>query len=328
MSVLVIGGAGYIGSATVECLVAKGEQVVVLDNLTRGHRAAVPPEATLIQGEMADGPLVGRLIADHGIDAAMHFAAHSQVGESVQNPLLYWENNVQSGIALLQTLVEGGVKHFIFSSTAAVYGEPEEMPITEETPKAPTNPYGQTKLTFERILADADAAHGLKSVCLRYFNAAGATASRGEDHTPETHLIPLVLQVALGQREAIKVFGDDYPTRDGTCVRDYIHILDLAEAHILALQHLRGGGESQAFNLGNGEGITVREIIEIAREVTGHPIPAETASRRAGDPPTLIASAQRARETLGWAPERGSVREIVQSAWDWHRVSPEGYSGR
>ncbi len=325
MSILVIGGAGYIGSVTVEQLVAAGERVVVLDNLSRGHRGAVPEGCPFVEGDLGDAPLVMRTLREHTVETVMHFAAHSLVGESVEKPLLYWENNVQAGITLLRCLAEAGVGQFIFSSTAAVYGEPAEMPITEDAPTAPTNPYGVTKLTFERLLGAADQAHGIRHVSLRYFNAAGATERCGEDHHPETHLIPLVLEVAAGKRARIQIFGDDYPTRDGTCVRDYIHVEDLARAHLLALDHLRGGNPSQTFNLGNGAGFSVQEIIAVAREVAGHAIPAEVAPRRAGDPATLVASSERIADALGWQPQRGDIRDIVESAWQWHQRHPDGW---
>ncbi|NUP90683.1 MAG: UDP-glucose 4-epimerase GalE [Candidatus Sumerlaeia bacterium] len=326
MSILVVGGAGYIGSVTVEHLLAAGEAVVVLDDLSRGHREAVSPQATLVHGSMADADRLRRLFRDHSIDAVMHFAAHSLVPESMANPLVYWENNVAAGLVLVREMIAAGVTRFVFSSTAATYGEPGRIPITEDTPTIPTNTYGLTKLTFERILADAGRAHGLRAVCLRYFNACGATETRGEDHHPETHLIPLVLEVAAGKRPSIKIFGDDYPTRDGTCVRDYIHVVDLAQAHLLALAHLRRGGEPRIYNLGNGEGFTVKEIVAIAREVTGHPIPVEFAPRRPGDPATLVASSDRIAADLDWRPQRGDIREIIQSAWQWHRHHPQGYA--
>jgi UDP-glucose 4-epimerase len=325
MSTLVIGGAGYIGSVTLEHLLRAGERVVVLDNLSRGHRAAVAEEAVFVEGDFADPGVLRSTFQDHGITAVMHFAAHSQVGESMENPLIYWENNVQAGVTLLRCMADTGVQMIVFSSTAAVYGEPESVPITEDHPRSPTNTYGVTKLAFEHMLADAGRAHGIRSVSLRYFNAAGATERLGEDHTPETHLIPLVLQVALGRRSAITIFGDDYPTRDGTCVRDYVHVADLAQAHLLALEHLRGGGPSEVFNLGNGEGFTVREIVEIAREVTGHPIPADVGSRRPGDPAALIASSERISRRLGWNPGLGDIRTILRSAWTWYRAHPHGF---
>jgi UDP-glucose 4-epimerase len=325
MATLVIGGAGYIGSVTVEQLLGAGEEVIVLDNLSRGHREAVADGVKIIEGDMASPAVLKRIFHDHPIDVVVHFAAHSLVGESMIHPLLYWENNVQAGITLVRCMIEGRVRKIVFSSTAAVYGEPAQVPITEDMPLAPTNTYCHTKLTFERILRDAERAHGLSSICLRYFNAAGASERAGEDHDPETHLIPLVLEVAAGKREKIAVFGDDYSTRDGTCVRDYIHVIDLAEAHILAIRHLRGGGDSRAYNLGNGEGFTVNEILEITRAVTGHPIPAEIAPRRAGDPATLIASSERIIRELGWRPQLGDIREIIRSAWAWHQHHPRGY---
>jgi UDP-glucose 4-epimerase len=326
MSTLVIGGAGYIGSVTVEQLLDAGEEVVILDNLSRGHREAVPGGAEFVEGDMANPALVKRVMRDHRVEAVMHFAAHSLVGESMEKPLLYWANNVQAGVTLVQAMVDMGVGLIVFSSTAAVYGEPAQMPITEDCPTRPTNTYGTTKLAFEQILADAERAHGIRSARLRYFNACGATARCGEHHEPETHLIPLVLEVAAGKRGKIRIFGDDYPTRDGTCVRDYIHVVDLAQAHLLALTSLRAGGPSCVYNLGNGEGFTVKEIIAIAREVTGHPIPSEVAARRPGDPATLVASSDRIVEELGWRPICGDIRTIIRSAWDWHRAHPDGYS--
>lgn len=325
MSILVIGGAGYIGSVTVEQLLAAGEKVVVLDNLSRGHRGALLPGAVFVEGDMANPALLKRVMREHRVEAVMHFAAHSLVGESMERPLIYWENNVQAGVTLIRAMVDMGVELLVFSSTAAVYGEPAQIPITEDLPTQPTNTYGHTKLAFERLMADAERAHGLRGARLRYFNACGATERLGEDHRPETHLIPLVLQVAAGRRERIAIFGDDYPTRDGTCVRDYIHVVDLAQAHLLALDHLRRGGGPRVYNLGNGEGFTVQEILSIAREITGHPIPATVAPRRAGDPAVLVASSERISHELGWRPRLGDIRAILRSAWEWHRAHPDGY---
>ena len=328
MNILVTGGAGYIGSHTVKALLAQGHNVVVIDNLSRGHRAAVPEEIPFYVVDIHDIDRVQHIMEDMNIDAVMHFAAHSQVGESMENPTIYYDNNVVGSYSLLEAVRRAGVKYFVFSSTAAVYGEPEQTPITEDMPYHPTNVYGQTKLMIETMLAQFSRAYGLRYVALRYFNAAGADGSGtiGEDHTPETHLIPLILQTALGQRDSIKIFGTDYPTPDGTCIRDYIHVTDLAQAHILAMDYLMNGGESNIFNLGNGVGFTVKEVIDTAREVTGHPIPAKTTPRRAGDPAQLIASSEKARRVLGWHPEHADLREIIETAWNWHKNHPNGFA--
>ncbi|MDX1697779.1 MAG: UDP-glucose 4-epimerase GalE [Thiohalobacterales bacterium] len=319
-AILVIGGAGYIGSHMVLDLLRAGYPVVVLDNLSRGHRALVPG-GEFIEGDMGDAETLRQLFAEHPVQAVMHFAAHSLVGESVEQPLVYYRNNVANTVTLLEEMGRAGIPHFIFSSTAAVYGEPVKTPIAEDHPCAPTNPYGATKLAVERMLADVSAAGGLTWSILRYFNAAGADRSGkvGERHQPETHLIPLVLQVATGERELIRMFGDDYPTPDGTCVRDYVHVSDLTRAHLLALEHLLGGGGNTTYNLGNSTGYSVREIIEAAREITGHAIPAEVAPRRPGDPAVLIADSASIRQELGWQPAYEDVREIIRSAWAWHR---------
>ncbi len=323
MRVLVTGGAGYIGSVVVEELIREGEQVTVLDNLYQGHRAAVHPQAEFVLADLADAAAVGDLFARQSFDAVMHFASNSLVGESVQDPLKYVGDNVANGINLLRAMHQQGVCRFILSSTANLFDQPEELPITEEEQIIPGSPYGESKFILERMLHWLDRIYGLRYAALRYFNAAGATPQRGEDHSPETHLIPLVLQVALGQREQIQVFGNDYPTRDGTCVRDYIHVTDLAQAHILALRALDEG--SRTYNLGNGQGYTVREVIETARHVTGHPIPAVDTARRPGDPPELVAGSAKIRRDLGWQPRFPDLRDIVQSAWDWHRANPQGY---
>jgi UDP-glucose 4-epimerase len=326
MTILVLGGAGYIGSVTTACLLARGHQVVVFDNLSKGHPEAVPQEAVLIVGDMGDKAALRQVFATHSIDAVMHFAALSLVGESVQEPARYFENNVAKALVLLDTMREFGVHKLVFSSTAAVYGEPTNWPITEDAPQHPTNPYGESKLAFEKVLKWYEQAYGLRFVCLRYFNAAGAMPCAGEDHHPETHLIPLVLQVAAGQREAISIFGNDYPTPDGTCIRDYIHVLDLADAHILALDAL--ATRSATYNLGNGTGFSVLDVVESARRVTGKTIPVTVADRRAGDPAVLVASSARIREELGWNPQHADLDTIVADAWQWFQAHPHGYETR
>ena len=328
MTTLVTGGAGYIGSATVAALRERGEDLVVFDNLSAGHRAALPAGVELIEGDLSDGPLLERLLTDHHISDVVHFAAYTSVPESVAHPERYFSNNVANTNTLLAAMRAAGVGRIVFSSTAAVYGEPETTPIAEDHPTHPTNPYGLGKRFVEKMLAAYEEACGMRSVCLRYFNACGGAPDRGEDHTPETHLIPLVLQVALGQREAITVFGSDYPTPDGSCVRDYVHVDDLAQAHLLALDHLRAGGASDRINLGNGAGYSVLQVIEAARRVTGHSIPATEAARRAGDPSTLVASSARAREVLGWTPRIPELEAIIATAWEWHRTHPDGYGER
>lgn len=322
MSILVTGGAGYIGSVTAELLRERGEQVVVLDNLSRGHREAVAPGVPFYQGNVGDRDLVAEVIRNHNIDACIHFAAYAYVGESVTNPDLYYENNVEQGIRLLGALVQSGIRQLVFSSTCATYGEPQRIPIDEQHQQVPTNPYGWSKLFLERIMADYDRAHGLKFVALRYFNASGATNERGEHHDPETHLIPLVLKAAQGEAEHVAVFGNDYPTKDGTCIRDYIHVTDLAEAHLLALQYLRAGNPSTAINLGNGQGYSVLEVIEAARDVTNAEIKVQIQPRRAGDPSHLVADSSRARSLLGWQAQHAELMAIVDSAWQWHQKQP------
>ena len=319
-AILVVGGAGYIGSHMVLDLLRAGYPVVTLDDLSRGHRELVPG-GEFIEGDMGDPAVLAKIFKQHPIKAVMHFAAHSQVGESVQQPLEYYRNNVANTISLLQSMQQAGIAHFIFSSTAAVYGEPERTPITEQHPCAPTNPYGNTKLTVEHLLSDVSYATDLSYSVLRYFNAAGADAESaiGERHQPETHLIPLVLQVATGERESIKIFGDDYPTTDGTCLRDYIHVSDLTQAHLLALESLLNGGSNSTYNLGNSTGYSVTQIIDSARQITGHPIPAIMAERREGDPAILIADSSLVRSELGWQPRYENIGDIIRSAWVWHQ---------
>ncbi|GHB05675.1 MULTISPECIES: UDP-glucose 4-epimerase GalE [Streptomyces] len=309
---LVTGGAGYVGSVVAQHLLEAGHEVVVLDNLSTGFREGVPAGAVFIEGDIRDA---GRWL-DDSFDAVLHFAAFSQVGESVVKPEKYWDNNVGGTMALLAAMREAGVRTLVFSSTAATYGEPAGVPITETDPTAPTSPYGASKLAVDHMITGEAAAHGLGAVSLRYFNVAGAYGAYGERHDPESHLIPLVLQVALGRRETISVFGDDYPTPDGTCVRDYIHVADLAEAHLLALRAARPG-EHLICNLGNGNGFSVREVIDTARKVTGHPIPEVVAPRRGGDPAVLVASAAAAREKLGWNPSRADLADIIADAWEF-----------
>ncbi|OXS56150.1 UDP-glucose 4-epimerase GalE [Cohnella sp. CIP 111063] len=326
MAVLVTGGAGYIGSHAVAALLEKGEQVVVVDNLYQGHRDAVLG-GKFYEGDLRDSEFLAKVFQENDIDGVIHFAANSLVGESMKDPGKYYHNNVYGTLCLLEQMQKAGVSRIVFSSTAATYGEPERVPIDEYDRTVPTNAYGETKLSMEKMIRWFDVAHGIKFVSLRYFNAAGAHESGkiGEDHNPESHLVPLVLQVALGQREFISVFGDDYATEDGTCIRDYIHVSDLADAHILALERLRQGGESAIYNLGSGNGYSVKQVIDVSREVTGHPIPAKIEARRAGDPAVLIASSNRARQELGWSPKRDKLEAIVKSAWEWHRVNPNGY---
>lgn len=327
MSVLVLGGAGYIGSHTVRELVKAGRDVVVADNLLTGFRQAVDPAARFYELDIRDRQALDRLFEQETIECVVHFAASSQVGESMQLPLKYYENNLWGTTVLLQSMVAHGVEKLVFSSSAAVYGEPCQIPIGEGDITEPTNCYGQTKLAVEQMMRWADKAHGLRYVALRYFNACGADAAGdiGEAHDPETHLIPLILQVANGHREELRIFGADYPTEDGTCVRDYIHVTDLAQAHILAMEYLMAGNESDVFNLGSGEGFTVKEVITAARKVTGHSIPARICDRRAGDPVSLVASAEKARKVLGWKPRFSDLDTILSSAWKWHSTHPYGY---
>jgi UDP-glucose 4-epimerase len=323
MKILVTGGAGYIGSAVVEQLIAQGESVVVFDNLSQGHRAAVHPEAVLVEGDLANRGAIDAVLTQHRPEAVMHFASKTLVGESMQNPFLYVGDNVTNGLNLFKSMVEHGVKRIILSSTANLFDQPERMPIDESERIIPGSPYGESKFILERILHWLDRVCGVRFACLRYFNAAGATLTRGEDHDPELHLIPIILQVAMGKREKAAIFGTDYPTRDGTCVRDYVHVVDLAQAHILALGALDGG--SRYYNLGNGEGFTVREVIDTASDVTGKAIRLEIGPRRAGDPAVLVASSNKIRKELGWAPQFPHVRAIIESAWRWHQAFPDGY---
>jgi UDP-glucose 4-epimerase len=327
MRILIAGGAGYIGSVVTEYLIKKGHEVVVLDNISTGHQKAVHPDAVFVQADLRHLESARQALETHPVDAVMHFCALSLVGESVNNPLDYYENNVMGGVNLLRAMIRNNVKRLIFSSTAAVYGQPEETPIREDFPTQPTNPYGQSKLAFENLLHWTSEAHGLQYTALRYFNAAGASEKFGEDHRPETHLIPIVLQTALGKRQEVSVFGEDYPTRDGSCIRDYVHVLDLAQAHLLALEALeKDPAKTRAvYNLGNGEGYSVLEVLETAREITHHPIPARRAERRAGDPAILVASSDKIRKELGWAPEYPQLDKIIQSAWLWHQENPDGY---
>ncbi len=325
MNVFVAGGAGYIGSTTAAELLRAGHEVTVFDSLDRGHRAAVPDGAAFIQGDFGDADALTRALGGARFDAAIHFGASIEAGESMKDPGSFFTNNVANTITLVNALIGAGVERLVFSSSAGVYGEPEGVPIAEVHPLRPANVYGETKMLVERMLRWYGERRGLRWVALRYFNAAGATDERGEDHAPESHLVPLVLQVPLGMRESLSIFGDDYPTRDGTCVRDYVHILDLAAAHILALAQCdRGGG---IFNLGNGEGFTNLEVVQTARRVTGHPIPVVVAPRRPGDPAELVASSEKARTVLGWQPQFPTIEAIIASAWRWHSAHPRGYGG-
>lgn len=324
--VLVVGGAGYIGSHMCKMLAQKGYQPVVLDNLVCGHRQAVK-WGPFYKGDMADADLFEKIVAGHDIAAVMHFAAFCYVGESVEDPAKYYLNNVAETIGLLQLMRKANIDKFIFSSTCATYGEPEQVPIFEDHSQNPINPYGRSKHMVEQMLADYQAAYDFNACALRYFNAAGADpdGELGEDHAPETHLIPLVLKVALGQREKVSIFGDDYITPDGTCIRDYIHINDLAQAHLLALEHLLGGGTGGFYNLGNGDGYSVKQVIETARKVTGHEIPAKTTPRRPGDPAILVGAAQKVKEKWGWQAQFPDLKSIIQTAWNWHKAHPNGY---
>ncbi len=328
MAILVLGGAGYIGSHTALELVKAGHDVVVADSLVTGYKSAIPEKARFYQGDLRDFDFLDNLFKTEKIDAVIHFAAYSLVGESVTNPLKYYDNNLCGTKVLLEAMVKNNIGKIVFSSTAATYGEPENIPILEGDRTCPTNPYGETKLAMEKMFSWTAKAHGMKYVSLRYFNACGADESGtiGEAHNPESHLIPLILQVPNGQREAISIYGTDYDTPDGTCIRDYIHVTDLAQAHILAVKYLNDGGESDIFNLGNGVGYSVREVIETARKVTGHPIPAVEIERRAGDPARLVASSEKAKKILGWKPVHDSLEEIISSAWNWHRNHPKGYN--
>ncbi len=326
MAILVTGGAGYIGSHTVAELLAKREEVVIVDNLQQGHRDAVLG-GKLYVGDLRDGDFMDTVFRENEMEAVIHFAANSLVGESMQNPAKYYHNNVYGTLCLLEKMNHYGVNKIVFSSTAATYGEPERVPIQESDRTLPTNTYGETKLAMEKMMKWFDTAHGIKYVSLRYFNAAGAHASGkiGEDHHPETHLIPIILQAALGKRAHISIYGDDYGTPDGTCIRDYIHVSDLSDAHVLAVEKLRKGSESGIYNLGNGKGFSVKEVIDIARKVTGRAIPAVIEARRSGDPAVLVASSERGRAELGWKPSRDSLEKIIESAWSWHESHPDGY---
>ncbi len=331
MKILVAGGAGYIGSHTVYELIDNGADVVIIDSLETGHIEAVHPKARFYQGDIRDRAFLDDVLTkEKDIDGVIHFAANSLVGESMTNPLKYYDNNVYGTKVLLEKLIEYGINHVVFSSTAATYGEPKSIPIVETDPTQPTNAYGETKLAMEKMFKWCDVAYGLKYVALRYFNACGAHISGkiGEAHNPESHLIPLILQVPNGKRESIKVFGTDYPTKDGTCVRDYIHVTDLAAAHILAVKYLIDGNESNTFNLGNGVGFTVNEVIEKAKQVTKLPIKVEQDARRAGDPAVLIASSEKAKEVLGWKPKYDSLETIIETAWNWHKNHPDGFASK
>ncbi|MDP6523284.1 MAG: UDP-glucose 4-epimerase GalE [Kiritimatiellia bacterium] len=321
MRILVTGGAGYIGSVTTEMLLDAGHEVTVFDNFERGHRSAIDVRANVEEGDLRNRTRIAEAMAVIKPDAVMHFAAYALVGESMEVPETYFQNNLVGGLNLVDAMLVSGCKKIVFSSTCATYGQPDRVPITEEEMQKPENPYGESKLALEKALRWYEELRGIKAVFLRYFNACGATAKFGEDHDPETHLIPIILQVALGKREEVQIFGDDYETPDGTCLRDYIHIVDLSRAHILALT----GDHSGPFNLGNGTGYSVKDVIETARRVTGHPIPARVAARRPGDPARLIASAQKAHDVLGWRPGLDDLESIIKSAWDWHQEHPEGY---
>ena len=331
MATLVLGGAGYIGSHTVDRLIEKGEKTIVVDSLVTGHRQAVNKDAKFYQGDIADKDFMRQVFKENSdIDAVIHFAAYSLVAESMKKPLKYFDNNTAGMVKLLEVMNEFSIDKIVFSSTAATYGIPEEVPIKETTPQNPINPYGESKLMMEKIMRWADKAYGIKFVPLRYFNVAGAKpdGSIGEDHMPETHLLPIVLQVAMGKRDKLQIFGDDYNTPDGTNIRDYVHPLDLADAHILAVDYLKAGNPSTAFNLGSSTGFSNREILEAARKVTNKEIPAEIAPRRGGDPDVLVASSTKAREVLGWKPEFDDISKIIETAWKWHTLHPEGYQDK
>lgn len=327
MTILVLGGAGYIGSHTVYELIDNGEDVVIIDNLLTGHEEAVHPKARFYKGDIRDKEFLDSVFKKEKIDAVIHFAASSLVGESMEKPLKYYDNNLCGTKILLDSMVEHGIDKIVFSSTAAVYGEPERIPILETDKTEPTNTYGETKLSMEKMFKWVGKAHGLRYVSLRYFNACGAHVSGkiGKDHNPESHLIPLILQVPNGKREFISIFGEDYQTKDGTCIRDYIHVTDLAQAHILAVKYLQNGGKSDIFNLGNGIGFSVKEVIETARKVTQNAIPAKVTPRRAGDPAKLIASSDKAKKVLGWKPQHAELDEIISTAWNWHKNHPDGF---
>lgn len=327
MSILVCGGAGYIGSHMVAHLLENNKEVIIVDNLQKGHKESLLGGKLYI-GDLRDSEFLDKVFKENSIEGVIDFAADSLVGESVKDPLKYFNNNVYSTINLLTTMKNFGVKYIVFSSTAATYGEPENTPILEDDKTYPTNPYGESKLTVEKILKWCDNAYGIKYTALRYFNASGAhiNGKIGEDHNPETHLIPIILQAALGKREKVSIFGDDYPTKDGTCVRDYIHVSDLASAHLLALERLKRTGESKIYNLGNGEGFSVKEVIETCKKITGVKIKSEISTRRAGDPAILIASSKKAIEELNWNPKYNSLENIIDTAWQWHKTHPNGYT--
>ncbi|MCD4735993.1 MAG: UDP-glucose 4-epimerase GalE [Bacteroidales bacterium] len=324
MKILVTGGAGYIGSITSELLLKERYEVVVVDNLQEGHRGALLPAVTFYEGDYGDSNILGRIFSEHRIDAVFHFAGETTIEFSMTDPAKYFDNNLVKGITLLDTMRKFGCLRFIFSSTAATFGEPEYVPIDEAHPRIPINSYGESKLMFEKVLDWYHKAYGLKFMAFRYFNAAGTSKLLGEDHRHESHLIPLVLQVVLEKRENVSIFGTDYPTKDGTCIRDYIHVIDLAQAHILGLGHLDDVG-CRLYNLGNGEGYSVKEVIEAARKITGHSIPALSAPRRSGDPARLVASSERIRAELGWTPQYADLDTIIESAWQWHKSHPAGY---
>ncbi|MFD1454689.1 UDP-glucose 4-epimerase GalE [Levilactobacillus lanxiensis] len=330
MTVLVLGGAGYIGSHAVDRLVEKGYDVAVVDNLVTGHRAAVNSKARFYEGDVRDQKFLNDVFDKEDIEGVIHFAAFSVVPESMEKPLKYFDNNTAGMVSLLEVMNKHNVKRIVFSSTAATYGEPKQIPIKETDPQIPTNPYGESKLMMEKIMGWSDKAYGIKFVALRYFNVAGAKedGSIGEDHHPETHLVPIILQVAAGERKELSIFGSDYPTKDGTNVRDYVHVVDLADAHILALEYLKAGHDSNAFNLGSSTGFSNKEMLEAARKVTGKEIPAKMAPRRAGDPSTLIAASDKAREVLNWKPQFDNVEDIIRTAWNWKQTHPQGYNDR
>lgn len=330
MSILVCGGAGYIGSHTVHELINQNKDVIIVDNLQSGHLKAVHPKAKFYKGDIRDSEFLDKVFSENNVEAIIHFAANSLVGESMEKPLLYFNNNVYGMQILLESMVKHNIKNIVFSSTAAVYGEPKKIPILEEDETNPTNTYGETKLTMEKMMKWVNKAYGITFVSLRYFNACGALedGSIGEDHFPESHLIPLILQVPLKKREAITVFGEDYKTPDGTCIRDYIHVLDLADAHIKAVEYLQKGNESNIFNLGNGVGFSVKEIIDCAKEATNEEIKVVIGERRAGDPAKLIASNEKAKKILGWEPKYTDVKDVISTAWGWHKNHPDGYGDR
>lgn len=327
MTIAVLGGAGYIGSHAVNQLIEKNYDVIVIDNLQTGHEEAIHEKARFYKGDLRDKEFLSHVFETEKIEGILHFAANSLVGESMEKPLEYFNNNVYGTQVVLETMQQYGVKNIVFSSSAATYGEPKKIPIKETAATQPENPYGETKLMMEKMLKWCDKAYGMRYVALRYFNVAGAKldGTIGEDHTPESHLVPLILQTALGQRDKISIFGDDYNTPDGTCIRDYVHVVDLIEAHILALEYLKAGNESNTFNLGSSTGFSVEEMVETAREVTGKDIPAVMEARRAGDPSTLIASSDKAKKVLGWKPQYTDVKDIIASAWNWHQTHPNGY---